>query len=66
MSTPAPNYKKAAAGVVYHSAAVGLAAEAILNGLEKTQIAARIKLKFDIKEKLAYLAFGECVHQVMV
>ena len=69
MSTPAPDYKKAATGVVYHSAVVCLGAVALWYGLEKTKIAARTKLKFDMKDGgklLPYLVFGEWVRQMMV
>ena len=50
MSTLAPDYKKTVTDVVYHSAVVGLGAVAISYGLEKTKIAARSELKFDIKD----------------
>ena len=69
MSTATPNYKKAAADVVYHRAVVGLRAVAISYGLEITKIAARNELKFDMKDGgklLACLVFGEWVRQMLV
>ena len=60
MSTPAPDYKKAAADVVYYSVVVGLGD--ISFGLEKTKVVARIELKFELKDGgklLANLVFSE-------
>ena len=69
MSTPAPDYKKAAPDVVYYSAIVSQEAVAISFCLEKTKIAARTELTFDMKnggKLLAYLVFGEWIRQMMV
>ena len=69
MSTSAPDYKKAVADVVYHSAVVCLGAVASSYGWEKTKIAAWTELKFDMKngEKLlVYLVFGKGVSQMVV